>query len=528
MQPDDLYEISSNSGAQRDFHPGNGSADELNSYDEILKSSALIGLSSVLSMGIAVIRTKALAVLLGPAGFGLISVYSSIADVTRSVAELGINNSGVRQIAAAVGSGDTDRIARTVTVLRRVSVLLGLLGAALLFALSAPVSRLTFGTDAQVGTLWLLSVAVFFRLVADGQGALIQGMRRISDLAKMGVVGALLGTVTSIPIVYVLREDGIVPFLVCVAAMSLITSWWYSRKVLIQSPRMTVAQIREETKSLLRLGLAFMGQLLLTMGSAYVTRIMVIRGVGLESTGLYQAAWTLGGLYCALIYQGIFTDFYPRLVGAASDNSRCNRMVNEQTRVALLLAGPGVLATLTFSSFALMILYTAEFNAAAEVLRWICLGATLRVIFQPMGFIIVAKGKQVLFFGSELVWTVIGLGLTWICLKTFGLNGVGIAFLGSFAIYGLIIYPIVRRLSGFRWSIENWKLGIGYLSLVAIVFGGFYALPPLWAAAVGAVATVLACVYSIQVLASLMSLARVPPPIRRLLMRFRLVRTSVK
>ena len=41
----------------------------------------------------------------------------------------------------------------------------------------------------------LSSLAVFFHLVSGGQGALIDGMRRISDLAKIGVLGTLLGAI---------------------------------------------------------------------------------------------------------------------------------------------------------------------------------------------------------------------------------------------------------------------------------------------------------------------------------------------
>ena len=192
--------------------------DQKHTYGEILKSSALIGGSSALVIAIGIVRTKSMAVMLGPAGFGLLAVYGSIADLARSVAEIGINSSGVRQIAEAVGSGDSERIARTVTVLRRVSVVLGALGAVLLFVFSSQVSRLTFGSDRHAEAVALLSLAVMFRLIADGQGALIQGMRRISDLARMGVLGALLGTAASIFIVYFLREEGVVPALVAVAA----------------------------------------------------------------------------------------------------------------------------------------------------------------------------------------------------------------------------------------------------------------------------------------------------------------------
>ena len=172
-----------------------------------------------------------MAVLLGPAGFGLMGLYGSIVDLAVSIAGMGINSSGVRQIAEAVGSGDADRIARTAAVLRRTAVLLGILGAVLLVVFSRQVSTLTFGNDQHAGAVALLSLAILFRLVAAGQGALIQGMRRIADLAVMGVLGALLGTIISILLVYALGEEGVAPSLVGVAAMGLVISWWYSRKV---------------------------------------------------------------------------------------------------------------------------------------------------------------------------------------------------------------------------------------------------------------------------------------------------------
>src|SRR5215470_12377607 len=85
------------------------------SYGEILKSSALIGGSAAISMAFGIIRTKVMALLLGPTGIGLIGVYTSISELARGIAGLGIKSSGVRQIAEAVGSGDKKRIALTVS-----------------------------------------------------------------------------------------------------------------------------------------------------------------------------------------------------------------------------------------------------------------------------------------------------------------------------------------------------------------------------------------------------------------------------
>ena len=474
----------------------------------------------MLSVAISIVRTKAMAVLLGPAGFGLMGIYGSIADFAQSIAGLGVNSSGVRQIAEAIGSGDTDRIARTVVVLRRTSVVLGVIGAFLLVLFSSQVSTLTFGSDRQTAAVALLSVAVFFRLVSAGQGALIQGMRRISDLAWMGVLGALYGTIFSIPLVYFLREDGVVPALICVAGMSIVTSWWYSRKVRIKTPSMAISQVRQEAGGLLKLGFAFMASGFLMMGAAYAVRTMVLRMEGFEAAGFYSAAWTLGGMYVGFILQAMGADFYPRLTGVAADNAEVNRLVNEQAQISLLLAGPGVIATLTFAPIVVTLFYSAKFVAAVEVLRWFCLGMTLRVITWPMGFIIMAKGKSNLIILTELAWTVVNVGLSWVCLQYFGLNGTGIAFFGSYVFHGLMIYTVVRWLSGFRWSSANIRTGLLLLCLIAIVFSGFHVLPTLWAGGFGLLSVVLCCVYSIRALLNLIPLARIPYPIQRLLVRF--------
>ena len=78
-----------------------------------------------------------MALLLGPSGFGLFGLYGSIADLTQNIAGLGVNSSGVRQIAEAAGSGDEERMARTAAILRRTSLVLGILGAVLLAILQS-------------------------------------------------------------------------------------------------------------------------------------------------------------------------------------------------------------------------------------------------------------------------------------------------------------------------------------------------------------------------------------------------------
>ncbi len=498
-----------------------GSSDEhKHSYREIVKSSALIGGSQMMNVVVGVVRTKILALLLGPGGFGLAGVYNSIVDLTQNVAGLGVNSSGVRQIAEATGSGDAQRVSLTVAVLRRTSVILGALGALALILFSRQISLFTFGTKSYSSGVTILSIAAFCKLVSGGQGALLQGMRRIADLAKMNVFGALLGAVMAIGLVYFFREKGIAPYLVAVCGMSLVMSWWYSRKVNVESVSFPLAHIKQEAGALLKLGLAFMISSMMTLGVGYAVRVIVLHKAGISGAGLYQSAWTLGGLYVGFILQAMGADFYPRLTAHVNDHAKCNRLVNEQAHVGLLLATPGVIATLTFAPLVIATLYSSKFAGSVPILRWICLGAMLQVITWPMGFIIVAKGRQNLFILSETAWAMVSLLLTWACVKYFGITGAGIAFCLSYVFHGLLIYPIVRSLSDFRWSRDNLRICAVFLSIVGLVFWSVCVLPQAISAVLGSVAALLTGAYSARWLFMLADPERVPSPLRRLAHRF--------
>lgn len=488
-------------------------------YRQILKATAVIGGSSLVGVAIGMVRAKAMAALLGPAGIGLMGTFAAAADLARSIAEFGINNSGVRQIAEAAATGDPQRIARTATVLRRVAIVLGLLGAAVLGLFSGWISRLSFGTDAHASMVALLGAAVFLRMVSDGQGALLQGLRRIGDLARTNVLGSALGTAIAVALVYRFGERAIVPSLIAVAAGSLAVSAWYCRRLRIGAPTLPLPVLRSEVAGLLRLGVAFMASGLLTAGAAYAVRAILVHRSGLDAAGLFQSAWALGGVYTGFVLQAMGADFYPRLVGLVNDHDGCNRAVNEQARVSMLLAAPGVLATLTLADWVLTIFYTGQFAPAAAALRWICLGMMMRVLVWPIGYIIVAKAAQGWFLATEIAWAVFYVGLTFALVPVLGIDGAGAAFFGSYLLHAALVLPIVRRMTGFGWTAENLRsIALVFVPCLA-VFAGHALLPPVAAAAFGLLATVVVGLHCSRAVGRMLPPERTPRWLRPFLHR---------
>ena len=165
-------------------------------------------------------------------------------------------------------------------------------------------------------------------------------------------------------------------------------------------------------------------------------------------------------------------DFYPRLTAVAQDNAEGNRLINEQAEIGLLLAGPGIIATLTLAPFVMSLFYSSKFGPAVEVLRWICLGMFLRVSSWPMACILFAKGEGRLFFLTELVSQVAQIGLVWFRPHVFWIERRGHGIFRLVILYWLIIYSTVRRLTGFRWSTANKRLALLIVPLLAALFAG--------------------------------------------------------
>src|SRR5512139_1562816 len=110
-------------------------SESTNSYRHILKTSSIIGGSSVINILIGLVRTKVLAVLLGPTGVGLASLYTGLMSTAATVASMGIGTVGTRQIAESVSKADTHALAVARRAMFWGAMLLALAGALIVWTL---------------------------------------------------------------------------------------------------------------------------------------------------------------------------------------------------------------------------------------------------------------------------------------------------------------------------------------------------------------------------------------------------------
>jgi antigen flippase len=473
------------------------------SHGQILKSSALIGGSSVVNLLVGMIRVKFTAVYLGPLGVGLFGAYCTILGPLATLAGMGIGSSGVRQIAEAAGKGDQEKIARTLLTVRRATLVTGLMGMVVMLALAYPLSIATFGNATQVIPLCILSLTLFLGSLVGGLAAIIQGLRRIRDLAVQAMLGSILSLPIAIPMMMLWGVQALVPMMLASSLVALVITWWFARRIPLAPVSMSWRETWGEAKPMLQLGLVFVGANLISAGTSYCQRMLIIRQLGLEANGMYSAAWNLSNYYIGFVLAAMGADFYPRLTEVNQNHNEVNRLVNEQTEVGLLLALPGIIATLALAPLVIVLFYTAEFMSAVKVLQWQTLGLMLRLISWPMGFIMLAKGEKQWFFWSELSSNVASLVFIWLGIRYFGLMGSGIAFFALYIFHVSLMLVISRRLTGFYWGVSNLKLIAWTTGLLALAMLGAWNLPLRYSAPIGMVLAGVTAWYSLKSLTKL-------------------------
>jgi O-antigen/teichoic acid export membrane protein len=108
-----------------------------NSYASIIKATTLFGGVKVVQIIISIIRSKIIAVLLGPSGMGISGLITSTTDMISSLTGFGLRTSGIRDVSQAYSSGDETRKNTIITVVRYLILLTGMSGAILTFILSS-------------------------------------------------------------------------------------------------------------------------------------------------------------------------------------------------------------------------------------------------------------------------------------------------------------------------------------------------------------------------------------------------------
>lgn len=475
--------------------------DNSKDFKEGLKATSLFGGVQVFQIFISVLKSKLVALLLGPEGMGIQGILDSTIRMINGFTGLGLGTSAVKDISEAFATGNSSRVGRTLTVLRKLVWLTGLLGFLACFLLSPVLSKISFGSYDYVIAFAAVSVTLLFMQLSSGQSALLQGTRHFRYMAKAKVLGSVLGLFTAVPLFYFFRFEGIVPAIILTYLTTLLLSWYFSRKVAYEKVQMTYGTAIKEGKGMVQMGFFISLQALLALLSGYIIRIFINRVGCIADVGLFTAGFTIVNTYLGLVFSSMGTEYYPRLASKNQLSIReFNNTINQQIEISIILISPLICSFLVFGNFAVSLLYSNKFEPVTMMLCFAIFGNLFKAPSWCIAFSFLAKADSKPFLYNEILSIIVNATLQISFYSLWGLTGIGVAYLINYILYLVQVYIICHYRYGYIASTKLLRVFLPQFLLGFICFILFVYAPSIIRFTIGCILMALSTYISYKCL----------------------------
>jgi len=463
-----------------------------------MKATSIFGGVQVFNILIQIVRSKFVAILLGPSGMGFFGLLTTTINLVGSITNLGLSNSAVRNIAAANNGSDSENdISYTVSIFRKLVWFTGLFGLLTVLIFSPILSSLTFNNTKYTYAFAILSVTLLVNQLAAGQRVLLQGMRQIKLLAQTNIIGSVGSLIVTLPLYYLYGIDGVVPAMVITAIVTLIIQFFFSRKLVIKKISMSIREAVIKGSDMIKMGVILSLSGLISAAASYIVRIFISHNGSMADVGLYNAGFNIISSYVGLVFSAMTTDYYPRLAAVSKNKYESNSLINNQFEVAIYILSPLLCVFIVFISWIVVFLYSSKFLPISEMVHWAILGIFFKAMSWSIGVLIMARGDSKHFFWNELVANIYLLTFNILGYHFFGLEGLGISFLVGYIVHALQIYFFARIKYNFKLDKSILFLFSFNISLALMCFLVNKTLEPLYNYLIGSMCILLASFYSV-------------------------------
>ena len=416
------------------------------SYHHILKYTSLFGSIQALNIFIGLVRNKLVALILGPGGIGLMSLFNSAIALLSNATNLGIATSSVKTLSELYEKGNEEQVKRHVRVIRQWALATAFIGF-FACALAGPLlNNFSFSWGNHVKHFVLLAPTVAMLAITGGETAILKSARRLRNLAKVSVWNVFLALVFTTPIIYFYGQKGIIPTITLITFTQMLLTIRYSHRVFPWSFHFE-RSLWGEGLPMIRLGIAFVVAGIFGSGADFLIRASLNNIASLNMLGLYNAGFMMSVTYAGMVFTSMETDYYPRLAAVGHDVLQMSNTVNHQVEVSLLMISPLLVAFSIGAPIIVQLLYSKEFLDVVPMIQITVLAMYLRAMKLPVAYLTLAKGDSWSYLFLEAYSAVVMVIAVVGGYMLFGLPGTGAGLL----VTGLIDIIVVNIFTRYKY-----------------------------------------------------------------------------
>lgn len=436
---------------------------------ELVRAVFKAGSGSSISMLLAAISSKIMAVVSGPFGIGL---YSLTQQLIQTVSTTGVVGGGTvvltQGVASRKGKDRDDFIATAFWILT-----IGAILSSLSLILFAPwIAPLVFGASDEA-TIWLVrwtalpvALAVFLVYL----NGILNGFLAIGRLAVIQVAGVGVSAVLSYPVSIMVNTGYFVAFVAMITlsisaqiviGFSKAYRHGYLHPIVANGCRFRIR--KDAAHSFFVVAGTMMITSIVASVSLLFVRALVVQYGGMADAGIFNVAWVICMAYPMVILHSFSTYYLPTLSQTKNEGDR-SLLMNDVFRLTTILIVPLELLVIVLKPLMIDVLYSEEFYPSLVILRWMLVGIHLKAASWVFAMPMFAFADMRTHFWTGNLWYVGFVGFSILAVMYVGdLELIGVGFVVVYGAYLLYSMHYASSRHGFsveRRSMITWTVGL--------------------------------------------------------------------
>nr|WP_308416146.1 O-antigen translocase [Aeromonas caviae] len=180
--------------------------------------------------------------------------------------------------------------------------------------------------------------------------------------------------------------------------------------------------------------------------SLILIRNILIDQVGWDATGQWQAVYKISEVYLGVVTMALGTYYLPRLASLTSVDAIVSE-INKTAKVIIPMVAFMALGVYLLRDVVISLLFTESFRSARDLFAIQLTGDVIKIASWLYAYPMLSRGATKWFLGTEIIFSISVVTLTYFLVSKMGLKGATVAYLVNYSVYFLIVKLNIKRFS---------------------------------------------------------------------------------
>ncbi|MEN6356668.1 MAG: oligosaccharide flippase family protein [Armatimonadota bacterium] len=435
---------------------------------KLLKSIFVLTTSQAAVAVVSVIRNKLLALLLGPEGIGLFAQLQSLQNLLANGVPMGMQLGALKYMSAN-RANDKRRLLSTISTSAKAFALLSALTTVVCLILAKPISAWSVGNANMYLYVMTAILGVPFMIQTQLWQNYLRAGLEMKEYSATMVITSLIGLPIVVPLVLLWKQAGAAAHLLIIAIVGYIVAKLYTNRSMGSELNRRVESASFDKKLLINLMRFAAGNFpvfAIDLVVPFIIRVQIIRDMGLDANGIYQAAFAISSQYLVMPLNAIGIYVFPK-ISQMADLKQINKEINDALKISLLFCTSGILVVLLFRDVFTSLLFSKKFLLAASLMSWQSIGDFLKSITMVLQYPMLPLERFRARVVINLLRNTLFMIVFYLPKTNMRLEGAVWAYAASWLFEFIAIYLYTHHTNGFTFTGRNKFLLLTSTSAVA-------------------------------------------------------------